>query len=166
MFALASGKRRVEIHAITKAVRWVQGEFRKVELRPSADFISKTQLASDIGKLRPFTISSLDELAGPEGRDNKLLCPVRALRYYHQRSNEYRSEGQKKLFISYRRGMSKDIQPMTISAYIREAIVQAYASAPGKAVPSHIRAHSVRHISTSLQALKCFSLDDLLKAGA
>ena len=37
LFALASGKRRSEIHAITKGVRWIQGEFRKVELRPSAD---------------------------------------------------------------------------------------------------------------------------------
>ena len=37
------------------------------------------------------TISSLDELAGPEGKDDRLLCPVRALRYYLQRSNEYRS---------------------------------------------------------------------------
>ena len=97
-------------------------------------YISKTQLASDIGKLRPFTISSLDELAVPEGKDDKLLCPVRALRYYLQRSNEYRSEEQQKLFISHRRGMSKDIRPMTISAYIREAIVLAYASAPGKAI--------------------------------
>lgn len=166
LFALASGKRRSEIHAITKGVRWIQGEFRKVELRPSADFISKTQLACDIGKLRPFTISSLDELAGPEGKDDKLLCPVRSLRYYLQRSSEYRSEEQQKLFISYRRGMAKDIRPMTISAYIREAIVLAYASDPGRAVPSQIKAHSVRHVATSLQALKCFSLDDLLKAGA
>ena len=42
----------------------------------------------------------------------------------------------------------------------------AYASAPGKAIPSQIKAHSVRHVATSLQTLKCFSLDDLLRAGA
>ena len=55
---------------------------------------------------------------------------------------------------------------MTISAYIREAIVLANASAPGKAIPSQIKAHSVRQLATSLQALKYFLLDDSLKAWA
>ena len=75
LFALVSGKRRSEIHALSKSVRWIQGESRKVELRR----ISKTQLASDIGRLRPFTISFLDELAEPEGKGDKLLRPVRSL---------------------------------------------------------------------------------------
>ncbi len=165
LFALASGKRRSEIHAILRGVRWIKGEFAEVELIPSADFVSKTQLATDLGKLRPFTLRSLDELAGKEGEADKLLCPVRTLRYYLERSDEYRSPSQKKLFISYRRGMTKDITSFTISSYIKNAIMLAYTS-NDKVVPSQIKAHSVRHVATSLQALKCYSVDDLLKAGA
>ena len=104
-------------------VCWVKGNYRQVELIPSPNFISKTQLAADVGALRPFTLSSLDELAGPEGKDDKLLCPLRTLCYYLKRYDEYRSSDQKKLIISHRRGMPKDITAHTISTYIKEAIV-------------------------------------------
>ena len=43
----------------------------------------------------------------------------------------------------------------------------AYASSSStRTTPSAIKAHSVRHVATSLQALKCFSMTDLLKDGA
>ena len=166
LMALATGKRRGELHALQHGVRWIKGKYRQVELIPSPNFISKTQLAADVGALRPFTVSSLDELAGPEGKDDKLLCPLRTLCFYLSRSDEYRSESQKKLFISHRRGMTKDITAHTISTYIKEAIILAYASSSARTTPSAIKAHSVRHVATSLQALKCFSMTDLLKAGA
>ena len=62
--------------------------------------------------------------------------------------------------------MTKDITAHTISTYIKEAIILAYASSSNRTTPSAIKAHSVRHVATSLQALKCFSMTDLLKAGA
>ena len=79
LLALATGKRRGELHALQHGVRWIKGNYRQVELIPSPSFISKNQLAADVGALRPFTLSSLDELAGPEGKEDKLLCPQDAL---------------------------------------------------------------------------------------
>ena len=96
LLALATGKRRGELHALQHGVPWIKGNYRQVELIPSPNFISKTQLAADVGALRPFTVSSLDELAGPEGKEDKLLCPLRTLCFYLKRSDEYRSESQKK----------------------------------------------------------------------
>ena len=105
LLALDTGKRRGELHALQHGVRWIKGKYRQVELIPSPGLISKTQPAADVGALRQFTLSSLDELVGPEGKKEILLCPLRTLCYYLKRSDEYRSPNQKKLFISYRRGM-------------------------------------------------------------
>ncbi len=167
--ALASGKRRSELHALSRNVQWIRGETKSAELSPIPEFISKTHMSTaGLGALRPFVLHSLDQLAGPEGKGDKLLCPVRALAYYLDRSNQYRSDEQRLLFISYRRGMIKDISKQTISAYLKEAILLAYV---GKREDSsdlgiHVKAHSVRHVATSLSALKHYSMDDVLKAGA
>ena len=56
----------------------------------------------------------------------------------------------------------------TISAYIKEAVVLVYldASLQDTTSPVHIKSHSVRHVATSLSALRNFSLEDVLKTGA
>ena len=83
------------------------------------------------------------------------------------RSSEYRTADQKRLIISYRRGTVRDISKQTISGYIKEAILFAYSNASQANIPSpvHVKPHSVRHVAT-LSALRNFSLDDVLKAGA
>ena len=40
------------------------------------------------------------------------------------------------------------------------------ASQPNIPSPIHVKPHSVRHVATSLSALRNFSLDDVLNAGA
>ena len=168
LVALATGKRRSELHALSTEVKWIKGGLRTAELTPVADFVSKTHMAmAGLGALKPIVLRSLDDMAGSEGKEEKLLCPVHTLAYYLERSKEYRSECQKRLFISYRRGMSKDISKQTILAYLKEAILMAYdqkGSAMG-VVGVHVKAHSVRHVATSLSALKHYSMEDVLKAG-
>ena len=84
------------------------------------------------------------------------------------RSSEYRSADEERLNISYRRGTVRDISKQTISGYIKEAILLAYSNAYQANIPSpvHVKPHSVRHVATSLSALRNFSLDDVLRAGA
>ena len=62
----------------------------------------------------------------------------------------------------------KDISRQAISCYIKEAVVPAYSDPSQKDTkPSvHVQPHSVRHVATSISALRNFSLDDVLKAGA
>ena len=121
-----------------------------------------------LGALRPLTVSSLDGALESEDNEERLLCPVRTLEAYLSRSDQYRSPEQKRLFISYRRGTVKDISRQTISVYIKEAVVLAYSDPSQKDTksPVHVKPHSVRHVATSLSALRNFSLDDVLKAGA
>ena len=64
--------------------------------------------------------------------------------------------------------MVNDISKQTISAYLKAAILMAYHanSNSERAGGVHVKAHSIRHVATSLSALKHYSLEDVLQAGA
>ena len=110
LLALSTGKRRGELHALTKNVRWLSGAVRTVEILQVAKFLSKTHMKTNgLGALRSLTMSSFDEIVDLEDNEKRLLCPVRTLKAYMKRSDQYRSPEQKRLFISYRRGTEKDI---------------------------------------------------------
>ena len=89
LLALDSGKRRSEIHAwLYKNIRH-QENWSQVSLYPSPSFLSKNQLAREgpacvalvvIPALAPSLDKSLTE--------DKSLCPVRALRYYLDRTKD------------------------------------------------------------------------------
>ena len=169
LLALATVKKRSEIHALSQDVRWINGDVRTVEIAPVPSFMSKTHVITNgLGALRPITLNSLEEGGDGEGNGDHLLCPVRTLESYMKRSTKYRSPDQKRLIISYRRGTTRDISRQTISTNIKEAVVLAYldANLQDTTSPVHITPHSVRHVATSLSALRNLSLDDVLKAGA
>ena len=90
LLALATGKRRSEIHALSQEVRWINGDVRTVEISPVPSFMSQTHVITNgLGALRPITLSSL-EGGGEENRDY-LLCPICTLEFYTKRSVKYRS---------------------------------------------------------------------------
>ena len=79
LLALASGKCRTEIHA------WVPnlGQWEKVALFPSSDFIAKNQLAREVSlSVSPVTIPALTTIVDRQFKEDRTLCLVRALRYY------------------------------------------------------------------------------------
>ena len=117
LLALATGKRRSKLHALTQEVEWIsQGESRSVVLHPDPAFVSKIQLSSKgLGALRPFSVQAIDSASLSLMEEDKLLCPVRMLPFYLDRVNEFRSPAQKRLIISYQRGLEKDLSSQTIS---------------------------------------------------
>lgn len=166
--ALASGKRCSELHALTRNTKSVHGENKGIILSPDVAFVSKTQVkTSNLGALKPVFIPSLDNILGTSDMREKILCPVRSLKYYLQRVDQFRSPMQKKLFISWVKGKTEDIKKITFAHYIKQAIVLAYQEASPQLLEDlKITAHSVRHISTSLCALKNFSLEEVVAAGS
>ena len=87
LVTLASGKRCSEVHALLHSRVRFGENFSVVTLEPSNRFIAKNQLAKQgTAVLNPIVIKSLAVTLSPELRDDKLLCPVRALRYYLQRT--------------------------------------------------------------------------------
>ena len=82
LLALASGKRRSEIHAWVANKVSNLGQWEKVALFPS-DFIAKNQLAREGSQsVSPVTIPALTTIVDRQFKEDRTLCPVRALRYY------------------------------------------------------------------------------------
>ena len=83
LLALASGKRHSEIHAWIANKVSNLGQWEKVALFPSSDFIAKNQLAREGSQsVSPVTIPALTTIVDRQFKEDRTLCPVRALRYY------------------------------------------------------------------------------------
>ena len=157
LIALASGRRRSEIHAFSAAPGSVKfsADFSAVELHFFPGFLAKNQLPSVAGV--PIEIPALS------GSDmNSVLCPVRALRIYMRRTSFFR-RNRKRLFISYIKAYDKEICASTISRWIVDTVRFSYedsGSSSGK-----ICAHELRALSSSFAWLNRVPLDSVLKAG-
>ena len=83
LLALASSKRRSKIHAWVGNKVSNLGQWEKVALFPSSDFIAKNQLAREPSQsVSPVTIPALTTIVDRQFKEDRTLCPVRALRYY------------------------------------------------------------------------------------
>ena len=128
LLALATGKRRSEIHALSRDVPWLNGDVRSVEISPVPEFLSKTHMITNgLGALKPIILSSLDEVVDLEDNEERLLYSVHTFEYYMKRSAQYRLPEQERLFISYRRETVRDILRQTVSCYNKETVVLAYS---------------------------------------
>ena len=122
LLALASGKRRSEIHAwVANKVSNI-GQWEKVALFPSSDFIAKNQLAREGSQsVSPVTIPALTTIVDRQFKEHRTLCPVRALRYYLDRTKDLRGS-RSLLFISFKNGHTSDIRPATLSSWLKQTI--------------------------------------------
>ena len=159
LLALASAKRRSELHAMCIDEGYLRFGNNGVSLTLEPGFLAKTQLPSK--RPDPIFIPSLDQVCGPLD-DDRLLCPVRALRFYLQKSKPLRL-GRKRLFIpSKGKG---DISPSTISRWIRMAILKAYGDLTERNLTFlQIRAHEVRAVATSWAFQNRVPMEDILHA--
>ena len=83
LLALASGKCHSEIHAWVANKVSNLGQWEKVALFPSSDFIDKNQLAREGSQsVSPVTIPALTTIVDRQFKQDRTLCPVWALRYY------------------------------------------------------------------------------------
>ena len=108
LVALASGRRRSELHALC----FDSHHFRQnqdqtlVTLYPALDFVAKNQVLDSVAdsiKLKAFTS------VGPEGTDRKLSLSV-LLQYRKATATPECKKGRKELFISYKPSFSDEIK--------------------------------------------------------
>ena len=91
LLALASGKRRREIHAWFANKVSNLGQWEKIALFPSSDFIAKNQLArEDSQSVSPVSIPALSTIVDRQFKEDRTLCPVWAVRYYLDRTKDLR----------------------------------------------------------------------------
>ena len=142
LIALGSGKRRSEIHAwLYRNIRH-QESWSQVSLYPSPSFLSKNQLARDgLVSIAPVVIPALAPSLDNSLKEDKSLCPVRALRYYLDRTKDHR-KGKDLVFVSFRKSFQKDIVPSTISSWIKQTVILCYQLSDEEAQNLHqVRAH-------------------------
>ena len=163
LLALASGKRRSEIHAWTFDSFSRKRDWSQVTFSPSTAFIAKNQLASE-GPLaiQPVVIPALKPTLDPSLIQDKSLCPVRALRYYLDKTKDLR-KGKKLLFVAIKEGYSKDISKATISSWIKQSIILAYQKSDQEVQNvSQVKAHEVRALAASLAFKGGVALDEIM----
>ena len=165
LLALGSGKRRSEIHAwLHKNIRH-QSDWSKVSLYPSPSFLSKNQLAKEgPDSVAPVVIPALAPTLDKVLKGDRSLCPVRALRYYLDRTSDLR-QNKELVFVSFKKGFGKDISPATISSWIKQTMILCYELSDQEALTLHqVKAHDVRAFSTSKAFQSGVSLEQILSA--
>ena len=149
LLALGFGKCRSEIHTwLHKNIRH-KSDWSKVSLYPSPSFLSKNQLAKEgpdsvAPVVIPALAPTLDKLLKGD-----TLCPVRALRYYLDRTSAP-SQNKELVFVSFKKGFDKDFSPATVS-WIKQTVILCYELSDQEALTLHqVKAHDIR---TSLEQI-------------
>ena len=159
LLALASGRRRSELHALSivdSCMRFSRNR-SSVTLLTDPAFLGKNQIP-DRGA-EPIFIPAL-----PENSDSHSLCPVRILTAYLSRTKSLRS-GNNRLFIPIKKGVT-DLSVKTISTWIYKTISLAYESSGQSALDQNtVKAHEVRALSNSWALFNSASLNEVLSAG-
>lgn len=102
----------------------------------------------------------------PRSRLNKhfqLMCPVRALRIYLDKTKNVRKDRQ--LLVSYQSGrQGHKVSKSTVARWIRQTIVFAYSQQGKELPPRSVRAHQTRAMSTSFADIRGVTPADLCSA--
>ena len=165
LLALGSGKCRREIHAWQNKNIRHQSDWSKVSLYPSPSFLSKNQLAKEGPEsVAPMVIPALAPTLDRSLKSDRSLCPVRALRYYLDRTSDLR-QNKELVFVSFKKGFDKDISPATISSWIKQTVILCYELSDQEAHTLHqVKAHDVRAFTASKAFQSGVSLEQILSA--
>ena len=160
LLALASAKHIGDLHALPYRVSHTRN-WGEVSFAFVTGFVAKTQGPSSLApRFEGFSV-----LALPNARNNRngrLLCPVRAVRVYLDRTAPHRPRCE---WFFVTAGRSKEIAKTTVSFWLRKTISRAYELS-GTALPVPApRARETRGIAPSLLFKKNFAVDQVLKAG-
>ena len=124
--------------------------------------MAKTQDPSSLApRFEGFSVPALPN--GRNNRNGRLLCPVRAVRVYLDRTAPHRPQCER-FFVTA--GCSKKEIAKTTVSWLRKTISRAYELS-GTALPvPALQARETRGIAPSLLFKKNFAVDQVLKAGS
>ena len=103
------------------------GQWEKVALFPSSDFIAKNQLAQEGAQsVSPVIIPALTTIiiVDRQFKQDGSLCPVCAVRYYLDRIKDL--GGGRSLLFPSRKVKTTDIRPATLSSWLKQTILICY----------------------------------------
>ena len=161
LLALASAKRIGELHALSYRVSHSRG-WGEVSFSFVPGFVAKTQDPSSLApRFEGFSVPALPNARN--NRNGRLLCPVRAVRCYLDRTAAHRPRCER-LFVTAGRS-KKEISKTTVSFWLRKTILRAYQLSGMEQPVSAPRVRETHGIAPSLLFKKNFAVDQVLKAG-
>jgi integrase len=99
LVAFASGRRRSELHALQVKGYSRSTGWDSITIHMDPSFVSKTHVARHgTRSMLPLTIQSLSRTLSPDMKEDKSLCPVRALRYYLDRTQSIRGTRERLVY--------------------------------------------------------------------
>ena len=154
LLALATAKRVGELQVLSSMVTFDGGD---ACLSYVPQFVAKSE---SLTRSIPcsFLVRSLSDFAAGLDHD-LLLCPVRALRVYRDRTRPL-APVRHRLFGSPRR-LSCALSKNAVSFFLRDVIIVACASRSGL---GSVRAHDIREVSTSVTFLLNWSVSAVLES--
>lgn len=160
---LASGARRGEMHALdVKKVVQVDN-WKMVHLAPNPQFLAKNYNYKTGGRnFQGFQVEALKHRLGPDMQEDYLLCPVRALRYYLDRTKDVR-KGSEQLFISWNKTEGKGVCKNTLASWVKNVILGAYKDTTLELPQAS--SHEIRALALSTAFYGNTSMDDIVTAG-
>lgn len=166
LVALASGRRRSELHALMYTGYEHTPDWDQVILHTDPSFIAKNQAIHGVSSdITPIIIPALSQVLGKDLPMDLLLCPVRALRYYILRTEPTRRASQDRLFISLYPNGPIRITSATLSHWIKDCVLYIYEHSSTRAQTwYHIRTHDIRGLASSWALLRHTPLEDILRA--
>ena len=161
LLALASAMRIGELHPLSHCIAHSR-DWGEVSFTFIAGFVAKTQdPSSSASRFEGFTVPAL--LNTSTNHNGRLLCPVRTVRCYLDRTTAHRLRCER-LFVTAERN-TKEISKNTVSFWLQKTIFRVYQLS-GRSVPDPTpRARETRGIAPSLLFKKNFAVDQVLKAG-
>ena len=165
LLALASSKHHSKIHALVANKVSNLGQWEKVALFPSSDFIAKNQLAREGSQtVSLMTIPALTTIVERQFKEDRTLCPVQALRYYFDQTKDLRGS-RSLLFISFKKGHTSDIRPATLSPWLKQTILLCYKQADQQALDMvQVKPHDIRAFAASKAFYGGVSVDQIMQA--
>ena len=162
LVTLATARRVSEVHALS--IDSDHLSFSNLDgsliLRTQVGFLAKNQLPSRAPD--SIIIPRLSNYCCKSDNLNRMLCPVRAVKIYLNKTKSLRKH-RKRLFIPIRG--DQDLAKFTLSRWVRYAIKHAYSSISKN--PSRLlkpRAHELRALSTSWAYVNYILLEEILKS--
>ena len=159
LLALSSARRVGELHALSvgdECMRWKAAD-SGVFLWPNPFFLPKVLSEAALNQ-----VVELDAF-GRSGSPDALLCPVRALRAYVDRTRTLR-RGTSQLFVCFGQGrLGLAVSKQRLAHWLVDTIAEAYG-ARNFPVPAGLVGHSTRCVATSWAALRGVSISDICAA--
>ena len=137
LLSLASGRRRSEIHALSGAkhdIAFLKDKSIQPKFLP--EFLAENQCQGDPSPL--VLVRSLSAILSRDDQD-RLICPVRCLCFYLDRSQGRRLPVHRRLFLPLRDDLARDISAASVSRWIVSTVAVACEEAAQSAplLPLH-----------------------------